>query len=123
MAADAVYVTFQKTATGGSAYNAEANIGFDASAFGGQPVRQPCCLKISTRLSRAPKAYQAAVIAHEIGHAGMGLRHSEDPTNIMYKFQTVPRFFKQAFPRKRRGRRQAADPRVGTGTPTAQLRT
>jgi hypothetical protein len=110
VAADAVYVTFQKTANGGPAYNAEANIGFDASAFG-------------ARLSRAPKAYQAAVIAHEIGHAGMGLRHSEDPTNIMYKFQTVPRFFKQAFPRKRRGRRQAADPRVGTGTPTAQLRT
>jgi hypothetical protein len=34
----------------------------------------------------------------------MGLQHSKDRTNIMYKFQIVPRFFEQAFPASRGGR-------------------
>jgi hypothetical protein len=98
VAADAVYVSFPTTAGGAPTRVAETKVGLDASAFAGQPMRQPCHLKLSTGLSRAPKAFQSAVIAHEIGHAGMGLQHSKDPTNIMYAFQIVPRFFEQAFP-------------------------
>jgi hypothetical protein len=101
VAADAVYVTFPPIA-GGPTRNAQTKVGADASAFNGRPMRQPCHLEISTGLSRAPKAYQAAVIAHEIGHAGMGLQHSDDRTNIMYALQIVPRFFEQAFPARSR---------------------
>jgi hypothetical protein len=99
VAADAVYVTFPTPGPGEPVRNAQTMVGLDASAFKGRPMRQPCNLTLSTDLSRTPEAYQAAVIAHEIGHAGMGLEHTEDRANIMYQFQIVPRFFQQAFPR------------------------
>ena len=85
--------------TGADVNNGEAQIGYPVEAFRGQPVRQPCHLRLSKRLHRQPRAYQCAVVAHEIGHAGMGLPHSEDPRNIMYASQIVPQFCRDAFPR------------------------
>lgn len=113
VAADAVYVDFptvnaqmgdvdQST----EAINATARIGDPPSAFGTEHIaQQPCKIKISRTLERKPKAYQAAVIAHEIGHAGMGLYHSTDKANIMYETQIVPGYFQRIFPVRRAHRR------------------
>jgi hypothetical protein len=88
-------------------HNGEASIGYPASSFHGAPVSQPCDLRFSLLLAGRSLAYQCAVAAHEIGHAGMGLEHTSDRTNVMFKYTIVPRCCRQAFPQRvgsRRGR-------------------
>jgi hypothetical protein len=60
-------------------HNGEASIGYPASSFHGAPVSQPCDLRFSLLLAGRSLAYQCAVAAHEIGHAGMGPRAYERP--------------------------------------------
>jgi hypothetical protein len=79
-------------------HDGEASIGYPIASFDGAPVRQPCDLRFSRRLARRALAYQCAVAVHEIGHAGMGLEHTSDRTNVMFKYTIVPRFCRQAFP-------------------------
>lgn len=71
-------------------HNGEASIGYPASSFHGAPVSQPCDLRFSRLLAGRSLAYQCAVAAHEIGHAGMGLEHTSDRTNVMFKYTIVP---------------------------------
>ena len=61
-------------------HNGEASIGYPASSFHGAPVSQPCDLRFSRLLAGRSLAYECAVAAHEIGHAGMGLEHTSDRT-------------------------------------------
>jgi hypothetical protein len=102
---DVVYIDFPVLATGEDLHNGETQIGYPIEAFHGQPVSQPCHLRLSKRLHRQPQAYQCAVVAHEIGHAGMGLGHSGDTRNIMYESQIVPQFCRDAFPARTSPRR------------------
>jgi hypothetical protein len=53
--------------------------------------------------------HQCAVAAHEIGHAGMGLEHTSDRTNVMFKYTIVPRCCRQTFPQRADSRRGRAD--------------
>ena len=70
---------------------------------------QPCDLRFSRLLAGRSLAYQCAVAVHEIGHAGMGLEHTSDRTNVMFKYTIVPRFCRQTFPQWVGSRRGRAD--------------
>ena len=86
--------------TGEPLHNGEAGIGYPASSFEGAPVSQPCDLRFSRLLPARSLAYQCAVAVHEIGHAGMGLEHTSDRTNVMFKYTVVPRFCREVFPQR-----------------------
>jgi Matrixin len=81
-------------------HNGEAAIGYPVSSFEGAPVSQPCDLRFSRLLPVRSLAYQCAVAVHEIGHAGMGLEHTSDRTNVMFKYTVVPRFCRETFPQR-----------------------
>jgi hypothetical protein len=101
-------------------HNGEATIAYPASSFHGAPVSQPCDLRFSRLLAGRSLAYQCAVAAHEIGHAGMGLEHTSDRTNVMFKYTIVPRFCRQAFP-QRVGSRRGHSGKVVTQTDPSAL--
>ena len=86
--------------TGEPLHNGEAGIGYPASSFEGAPVSQPCDLRFSRLLPARSLAYQCAVAVHEIGHAGMGLEHTSDRTNVMFTYTVVPSFCRKAFPQR-----------------------
>ena len=94
------YFDGQVLATGEPLHDGEASIGYPIASFDGLPVGQPCDLRFSRQLGGRPLAYQCGVAAHEIGHAGMGLEHTSDPGNVMFKYTVVPRFCRRAFPQR-----------------------
>jgi hypothetical protein len=113
------YVDGPVLATEEPLHNGEASIGYPASSFHGAPVSQPCDLRFSRLLAGRSLAYQCAA-AHEIGHAGMGLEHTSDRTNVMFKYTIVPRCCRQTFPQRAglpRCRGAPLRPRLPLGSP------
>lgn len=60
-----------------------------------------CNIYLNTKpFLRLPEKDQCFVISHEIGHAYFALRHSNDPTNVMYAAkENIP---SNCLPRKRK---------------------